>query len=214
MFTLMSPCSVGIINYGAGNLRSVANALIEVGGNPVISSNPDELAKCDKLVLPGVGAFPHAMGILKERGIDELVRLSFKQNTPVLGICLGMQLLTHSSTEFEPTPGFCIVDAHVRALLDSSAQPDNFRTPHVGWTKIEQEVDDHWFFKGICPSSRFYFVHSFGVTEASASIIAKARYNGVEFAAALETGSAIGTQFHPEKSGPEGLKLLRNFVRQ
>jgi glutamine amidotransferase len=202
----------GIIDYGVGNVRSVMNAVKEVGGTPFLTGSPQDLLACDRLILPGVGAFAHGMSELKSRGLDTLIRKAAQDGKPIMGICLGMQMLTNMSLEFGETQGLCITDGLV-SLIESTKPDQVLRLPHVAWKPLIRTSDEAaWLFKGIEPNARFYFIHSFAVTKDSAHVVATADYEGVSFGAVLSLRNVVGTQFHPEKSGPDGLKMLKNFI--
>lgn len=202
----------GIIDYGVGNVRSVYSAVEKVGGNPVLTSNHEELKGCHRLILPGVGAFAHGMAELHARGLDVLIKDEVQNGKPLLGICLGMQMLTSGSFEFGHTKGLGLVEGLVSQLQPVPGSP-SIRLPHVDWKPLlRASGDKDWFFSGVNPEARFYFIHSFGTQENETDVAAWAEYCGIRFAAVIARGNVIGTQFHPEKSGPEGLKMLRNFV--
>ena len=202
----------GIIDYGVGNVRSVQSAVEAVGAVAVLTSDHDELLGCDRLILPGVGAFAHGMSALNSRGLDELIKRAVSDGMPLLGICLGMQMLTQSSLEFGKTTGLELADGVVSQITPTDPA-QKLRLPHVAWKPLYQKSDGiEWLFEGVEPDARFYFIHSFAVTPDSADVAATADHDGVEFSAILSKGNVVGTQFHPEKSGPEGLRLLRNFV--
>ena len=201
---------IGIVDYGMGNLRSVAGAVEKVGHSPIVTADPSTLGVCDKLILPGVGAFPDAMASLARRGLvgalDTMVRA---QRKPVLGICLGAQLLTRSSSEFVLTPGLGWVDAKVERIADP-ATPD-LLVPHVGWNQVIARRDCI-LFRDIPDDALFYYVHSYRIgLEDDKAVVGQCVY-GPPFAAVLATGNIYGTQFHPEKSQRHGLRLLENFI--
>ena len=167
---------VGIINYGVGNLRSVSRAVQYVGGKPKISSCGKELMECDKLILPGVGAYSQAMHELKRLDLDEAIYSFAKAGKPVLGICLGMQMLGLSSTEFSLTKGLGLCDCKVTELGETS-KSNNIRLPHVAWASIEsKEFQKHWIFKGINKEDKFYFIHSFAVNHCENNILGISKY--------------------------------------
>lgn len=206
---------IGIINYGIGNVRSVNAAVLEVGGETILSSNHSELIECDKLILPGVGAFRHGMEELRARGLDQFLKSLAEQNKYILGICLGMQLLGQRSYEFGLTDGLGLIDGEVDLLKN----PDGYRCkrlPHVSWTIADRNRTDNydWLFDGISKTAKFYFIHSYGLNANSANVIAKAKYEETEFCSIAAKKNVIGTQFHPEKSGFNGLRLLSNFVNR
>lgn len=202
----------GIIDYGVGNLRSVQSAVERVGGIPLVTSNPARLLDCPRLILPGVGAFRHGMAELETRGLSAVIRQAVAAGTPLLGICLGMQMLTTRSFEFGDTPGLGLTAGTV-TRLERSDGIEPLRLPHVAWKPLRRVsgVLD-WFFDGIGDDDRFYFIHSLAVQDVKVDVAALADHDGLAFAAVMTHGSVIGTQFHPEKSGPAGLKLLSNFV--
>jgi glutamine amidotransferase len=202
----------GIIDYGIGNIRSVFNAVKAVGGQPVLTASAEELLACDRLILPGVGAFAHGMAELKSRGLDKLIRQAARDDTPIMGICLGMQMLTCSSLEFGETEGLGLADGVV-ALIGPKTPEQALRLPHVAWKPLKRINEKaSWLFEGVDRGSRFYFIHSFAVASDSMHVAATADYGCFSFGAVLSVGNVVGTQFHPEKSGPAGLKMLKNFV--
>lgn len=202
----------GIVDYGLGNVRSVFSAVEAVGATPILTSDPDRLMECDRLILPGVGAFSHGMAELRSRGLDTLITNAAADGKPLLGICLGMQMLAQSSLEFGETNGIGIADG-VISLIASDDPEQQLRLPHVAWKPLQRKNDAAaWLFDGVDLQARFYFIHSYAVPPTSSDVIATADHDGIEFAAVLCVDNVIGTQFHPEKSGPEGLKLLKNFV--
>jgi glutamine amidotransferase len=202
----------GIIDYGLGNVRSVFSAVEAVGGEPVLTASVDELLGCDRLILPGVGAFAHGMAELETRRLDKFIKKAALDGVPIMGICLGMQMLTQKSLEFGETEGLGLAEGLVSLIRPSN--PDQFlRLPHVAWKPLTRTRDDAaWLFDGVDPSAKFYFIHSYGVSGDSAHVAATAEHDGVSFGAVLLADNVVGTQFHPEKSGPEGLKMLKNFV--
>lgn len=199
---------VAIIDYGMGNRRSVQKALEHVGAEVVISSDRNVLGTADALVLPGVGAFPKGIANLRSLGLDAHLREHVRHGTPLLGICLGMQLLLESSDELTAgTPGLALIGGRVRALDTYGA-----RLPHIGWSEVRLERASPLTAglpAGGCP---FYHVHSFvadGVAEAD--VVGTAEY-GERFPTIIAHGNVYGTQFHPEKSSRDGLALLAAFV--
>ena len=196
---------IAVVDYGMGNRRSVEKALEHVGARALISSDPARLRDASGLVVPGVGAFPRAMARLRELGLDELIRERVAAGTPVLGICLGMQLAFDSSTELGGAEGLGIVPGRVLAL-----EPGELKLPHIGWTEVEFESRGSRLAADM-PRCAFYHVHSFApVPESLADVLATAHY-GEPFVTAVERGSFYGVQFHPEKSSAAGLRLLANF---
>lgn len=209
---------IGIVDYGVGNIKSVANALNAVDAKPVVSSDCDELAGCDRLILPGVGAFAHGMSSLAERGLVDFLRDQVASGKPLLGICLGMQMLAQFSTEFGLTEGLGLISGGVDEMRPpNDAAKVNFRLPNVGWLELSMTGRSselaQQLLEPMTPGSRFYFIHSFCAEATNDQTAAPADYLGMRFAAIVGHGSVVGTQFHPEKSGPEGLKMLRNFTK-
>jgi glutamine amidotransferase len=204
---------VGVVDYGVGNLRSVTNALLHLGARPVVSGQASELERCDRLVLPGVGAFPHGMEALRLRGLDDFVRGWAAGGRPLLGICLGMQLFLDASSEFGETPGLGILPGRVDALQDLTSPQVPLRLPHVGWAALQPGgAPAPGLFDGVLPQATFYFVHSYACRAEHPACAATAGYAGVRFAACLRRDQVLGVQFHPEKSGPSGLRFLCNFL--
>ncbi len=201
---------IGIVDYGMGNLRSVAGAVEKVGHVPEVSHDAATLAACDRLVLPGVGAFRDAMANIAARGLDAtLDRLVRKDAKPILGICLGAQLLARGSTEFGATRGLGWIDADV----DRIAGGDDIRVPHVGWNGLHQ-VRASALFDGVPQDALFYYVHSYRIgLEDMPAVVGECDHGG-RFAAAVSKGNVHGTQFHPEKSQRHGLRVLANFIER
>lgn len=197
-----------IVDYGLGNLRSVRRALEECGATVKVSARPEDLADCSRAVLPGVGSFADGMRNLNERGFGEALPRAAAAGLPVLGICLGMQLLADHGTEGGGSPGLALVPGQV-IRFQPAAQ--DVRIPHVGWNEIEIQRP-HPLFSNIANHSDFYFVHSYYFVPASAeSILATTPYCG-GFASVVTHQSVIGVQFHPEKSSKLGFRMLRNFL--
>ncbi len=202
---------IGIIDYGLGNLTSVLGAVTKVGFDGVISSDPGELADCEKLILPGVGAFPEGMANLNDRGLVDVLDDQVRQRrVPILGICLGFQLLGNNSTEFGETDGLGWIDAPVTVLTPDDAA---LRVPHVGWNEVLQ-ASDCVLFDGIDDGALFYFVHTYKMELPSGGVAVGTCDYGGRFTAAVQNGNVFGTQFHPEKSQQCGLALLRNFLEK
>jgi glutamine amidotransferase len=201
---------IGIIDYGLGNLRSVLGAVEKLGHQGAISANPSTLELADKLILPGVGAFGDGMRNLNERGlIGPLGNLVQTQKKPILGICLGFQLLAETSTEFGEQTGLGWIPGHVKRMEPGT---DALRIPHVGWNDLEQS-GDCILFDEIPDPALFYFVHSYHLETDAAITVGTCTY-GRPFTAAIQSGNVFGTQFHPEKSQQHGLKVLRNFLER
>ena len=194
-----------ILDYGMGNLRSVEKALEHVGAKATISSDAEAIRAADGLILPGVGAFPKAMQRVRELGLDELTRERLEAGVPVLGICLGLQLLFDSTTELGGAAGVGLLPGGV-AELDAPG----LKVPHIGWSPVRWEKDSR-LVEGIESETPFYFVHSFAPSPAGEDLLGSAAY-GARFACAAERDNVFGVQFHPEKSSSAGLRLLSNFA--
>jgi glutamine amidotransferase len=199
-----------IIDYGMGNLGSVANMLKKIGAQAVISSNIQMISRADKLILPGVGAFDSGMKNLDELGIIPVLNHKIiVEKTPLLGVCLGMQLLTRRSEEGQ-LPGLGWLDAETVRFKFDISNP-HLKVPHMGWNSL-QLSRSHPIFSDFDSEPRFYFVHSYYVVCADTrNILARTNYGG-EFVSIVGKENILGVQFHPEKSHKFGMKLLRNFV--
>jgi len=196
---------IAILDYGMGNLRSVEKALEHVGAGATISSDPATIRPADGLILPGVGAFPKAMQRVRELGLDELARERLAAGVPVLGICLGLQLLFDSTSELGGADGIGLLPGGV-AELDAPG----LKVPHIGWSPVRWEKPSR-LAEGIESETPFYFVHSFAPSPAAGDLLGSAAY-GARFACAVERDNLFGVQFHPEKSSDAGLRLLSNFA--
>lgn len=198
-----------IVDSGSSNLDSVRRALEVCGARIEVASDPEPLARADRIVLPGVGAFPDAMAALRDRGLVEpLRRAVLDDGVPLLGICLGMQLLASRGTEHGETEGLGLVAGSVVRL--EPAGPDD-RVPHVGWNEVAPRYD-HPLLRGIPGGADFYFVHSYHFVPADeAAALAHTPYCG-GFVSAVAVGNIMGVQFHPEKSQQHGMTLLRDFL--
>jgi len=203
-----SGMDVAIVDYSMGNLRSVANALEAVGASPRITTRPDELSRADAIVLPGVGAFADGMRNLKQRGfVEELRTQVVERRKPVLGLCLGMQLLAERGTEHGTVEGLGFVPGDVVRMPSNGV-----RVPHIGWNDVRFTRTDG-LYDGLGEAQDFYFVHSYTLDPADESLASGVCVHGDEFVASIEDGNVFGTQFHPEKSQSSGLTVLRNFMR-
>jgi imidazole glycerol-phosphate synthase subunit HisH len=207
----MCGVKVAIIDYELGNLRSVAGAVEKLGHEPIVSHDFDQLSRADKLILPGVGAFGDGMANLRRlRLIDPLTKLVQKEGRPILGICLGAQLMAWDSQEFGFHEGLGWVGANVVRLEPSEK---SFLIPHVGWNDLSQ-IGPCILFEGVPESALFYYVHSFRIVCRKHEIVMGECDYGGSFTAVFQVGNIFGTQFHPEKSQLHGLKLLRNFIEK
>ena len=209
--------TLAIVDYGMGNLFSVVQAFAAVGQAAAITSDPGDLATADGIVIPGVGAFGVAMSVLERTGMAPIIRERAAQGAPIVGICLGMQLMMSSSTEFGSHAGLGIVDGDTVALKASPAISADARIPHVGWSSVQPAYDRGWAdtpLGGLSSGGEMYFVHSYVVRPASADVVLSlSSYRGVTFCSSLVRGNVFGCQFHPERSGPEGLEIYRRISR-
>jgi glutamine amidotransferase len=197
---------VVIIDYGVGNLRSVEKAFAATGCEAIVSGEESVLRAAERLVLPGVGAFGACMKALSERGFDRLVREKVEAGTPLLGVCVGMQLLFEESDEFGATRGLGLLQGRVRRFSDELV------VPHVGWNRVT-ERHSHALFTDLARRAFFYFVHSYYCEPKDRQVVAGETEYGVSYASVVAKANICGVQFHPEKSQDAGLRLLRNFAR-
>lgn len=195
---------VAIIDYGVGNLRSVEKAFAATGCEAVISSDERVLRRAERLVLPGVGAFASCMKALRERGFDSLVQERVSEGTPLLGICVGMQMLFEVSEEFGTTDGLRLLRGRVRRFASDLV------VPQVGWNRIRQKRQ-HGLFAGVGDGSFCYFVHSFYCEPGNTDLTMGETEYGVKYASVVARDRICGVQFHPEKSQDVGLRILKNF---
>jgi glutamine amidotransferase len=207
---------IAIIDYGMGNLRSVAKAFEHIGAAARICAAPAEVASASALVLPGVGAFGQAMDRLSAAGWPDYIRSWVGEDRPFLGICLGLQLLFTESDEFGPVPGLNIVPGRVIRFTgpayERTAETPGLKVPHIGWNEL-RVVQDHPVVRNLSKGAMAYFVHSYyGVPDEDSWSTIKTEH-GVAFTAAVSRGTLFASQFHPEKSGEVGLGMLRNFVQ-
>jgi imidazole glycerol-phosphate synthase subunit HisH len=196
---------IAVLDYGMGNLRSVEKAIEHVGAEPEITHDAERIRAAEALVLPGVGAFPKAMAAVRERGLDELITERRAAGVPVLGICLGMQLLFDSSVELGGADGLGLLAGEVREL----AAP-GLKVPQIGWNAVAWKRESP-LTEGFGEQTAFYRVRSFAPVASNGVVLGTAEY-GSEFVSAVAGDGVYGVQFHPEKSGPDGLALLRNFI--
>ncbi len=203
---------IALIDYGLGNLRSVQKAFEHLGVQVVLTGDPGQVSRAHKLILPGVGAFSAGMQGLRQRGLVEPIRQAAQAGVPLLGICLGMQLLFDASEEvglgFEATQGLGLLGGQVVRLPETGA---GIHVPHMGWNQI-QPVGQAPILRGIMPGAYAYFVHSYVCQPADARAVLATTDYGETFASVVGAGSIWGIQFHPEKSQRTGLQILRNFL--
>lgn len=195
---------IAIVDYGAGNIFSVKNACDYLGLSAELTKNAEDIRNADGIILPGVGAFPWAMNKLSESGLVEVIKEEAVKK-PFLGICLGMQLIFSKGYEFEETEGLGLIDGEVRLMT-----PDDLSIPHIGWNKLEKNRDCP-LLNGLGDDEYVYFVHSYSARCADEDVSAYCGY-GERVTALVNRGTVYGAQFHPEKSGKTGLKILSNFA--
>ncbi len=199
-----------VVDYGMGNIGSIVNMIKRAGGESTVSSDPEVVGRAEKLIIPGVGSFDHGMKNLNESGLaDVLNKKVQEEKVPVLGICLGMQLMAKSSEE-GVLPGFGWVDA-VCKKFRFTGENKNLRIPHMGWNEVNIKKHDG-IFRNMYDDASFYFVHSYYVECANAEDIAATTDYGLEFTSSLQHRNIFATQFHPEKSHKYGLLVMKNFV--
>jgi glutamine amidotransferase len=200
---------IAIVDYGMGNVRSIFNALRYAGCEAVVTADHGKIRQADRVILPGVGAFGDAMSAIRERDLEDLLEAEVSRGgKPMLGICLGMQLLARSSTEHGAHTGLGWLDARVERLN----VPPGFKVPHIGWNTLKFSPEEP-LFRGLRPGElNFYFVHSFHMRcHDREDVIATCDY-GEELTAAVRHGNVVATQFHPEKSQDNGIRVLQNFL--
>ena len=196
-----------IIDYGVGNLFSLKSSFAHIGEDAVVSNDIETIKNAQRLILPGVGAFGDAANLLREYGMDEVLRDEVKKGKPVLGICLGMQMLFTKSFEYGEHSGLDLIKGSVVPM--QPLLPSELKVPHIGWNELDLPKENA-LFKYINEKDRVYFVHSFFATDCDESVIATTEY-GITLTAAVAKDNVLGTQFHPEKSGNVGLNILRGF---
>ena len=201
--------SVTIVDYGMGNLKSLHRALNEVGGDIIISDDVRDIASAQRLIIPGVGSYADGAKNLKAWGLFDIIRkVSLEHGRPILGICLGMQLLSSNGDEGGISEGLGIIPGEVRRLEPTTSEE---RIPHMGWNDVDLTTNSE-LFSGIPNHSDFYFVHSYRLIPTNSShIVGTTEYCG-KTVTVVRNGNTWGVQFHPEKSGPLGYRLLRNFL--
>ncbi len=198
---------VAIIDYDAGNIKSVEKALLYLGEEAVITRDRDAILRADRVILPGVGAFGDAMDKLRTYGLDKVIQEVVGQNTPFLGICLGLQLLFESSEESEGVEGLGILKGKVVRLPEES----DLKIPHIGWNSLKYPNSGR-LFTGIAEDSYVYFVHSYYLQAKDPSIVTATTEYGTLIHASVEQGNVFACQFHPEKSSEVGMQILKNFL--
>ncbi len=198
---------IAIIDYDAGNIRSVEKALILLGQDVKVTGDRDEILAADKVILPGVGAFGDAMATIRERGLEEVIRQVVDKGTPFLGICLGLQLLFERSDEAPGVEGLGILKGEILKIPEQ----EGMKIPHMGWNSLHLEHDGR-LFRGIREGSYVYFVHSYYLRAEDEEIVKASTEYCSHIHASVEKGNVFACQFHPEKSSDVGLHILKNFV--
>lgn len=207
---MSSPPSIAIVDYGAGNLRSVAKALERSELRACVSQDPSEVVAADAVVLPGAGAFRDAMARLRDSGLDDAIREVLQRGRPYLGLCLGLQVLFDESDEHGRTPGFGVLPGRVERFPDRDAAGDRLRVPQIGWNEVRFE-GDHPMLARLPERDYFYFVHSYrSLPREPKQIVGTSDYGG-PFAAAVAADGIFAVQFHPEKSQAAGKRVLDAF---
>jgi glutamine amidotransferase len=199
---------IAIIDYGVGNLFSLKSSFAAIGAEAVVTSDEKVIAEADHIILPGVGAFEDAARKLRESGMADVVRKEAAAGKPILGICLGMQLMFDKGFEYGEHEGLGLIHGNVRPIAD--VIPPDYKIPHIGWNALKFTKESP-LFKYINEGDYVYFVHSYYAADCDDSVLATTEY-GAELTAAAANGSVYGCQFHPEKSGTVGMKILKAFV--
>ena len=199
---------IAIVDYGVGNLFSLISSMEAIGAETVVTGEAEVLRSADKIILPGVGAFEDAIGKLKATGLDEVIKEEASKGKPIMGICLGMQMLLEKSFEYGEHEGLGLIGGEVRPI--DEVVPKDLKIPHIGWNALTLRGAKHEIFQYINSGDYVYFVHSYYGTKCDEAVIATAEY-GAELTAAVARGNVCGCQFHPEKSGDVGLKILKAF---
>lgn len=199
---------VAVVDYGVGNLFSLCSSLKAIGAEAVVTDDPAVLAAADRILLPGVGAFGDAADKLRERGLFDVLRSLAQEGKPLLGICLGMQLLFEKGYEYGEHEGLGLIQGSVRPIAE--VIPEGLKIPHIGWNALKFTENKSPLFKYINEGDHVYFVHSFYGANCEKSTVAVSEY-GAYLTAAVANGNVMGCQFHPEKSGTVGLNILRAF---
>ena len=203
---------IGIIDYGVGNIRSISNAFNSFNCETIFSDDKKAILECDGLILPGVGAYKHAMDKLKSKNLIDVINEYVETTKPFLGICLGMQMLFERSSEFGETNGLGLIRGDVKKLPSQ----ENIKLPFISWTSIHRNNDLQWsgtILENTKELSDFYHVHSYYADpENSEHILSYSMYNDFEYCSTVKKDNIFGCQYHPEKSGEEGLKIIKSFI--
>ena len=201
---------IAILNYGVGNVFSLECSLRYIGEQSVLTADPAVIEKADRMILPGVGAFGDAAVLLRKSGLDAVLKKQVQAGKPLLGICLGMQLLYQNSCEYGFHEGLGLVNGSIRSLAEDLASPV-YKVPQMGWNSLEQHAPC-LLLSELKSGERVYFVHSF-YAPVTADTVASAEYGGVQVTGVVQSGNVYGMQFHPEKSGEVGLRMLKAFAK-
>lgn len=196
---------IGIIDYGMGNLKSVSNALKYIGYDSFTSDDVGELSKADRIILPGVGAFKDAIELIRNKGIEPFIQKLHQEKVPFLGICLGMQLMFDTSSEFGMHKGLSLLPGDIVKF-----EVKDLKIPHMGWNKLDIKKEAP-LFSGLPENSYVYFVHSYHL-QTQADVVSATTFYGKEIQVAAQQDNTFALQFHPEKSGDVGLQILKNFA--
>lgn len=202
---------IAIVDYGVGNLFSLSRSLAYVGADVCVTGDREKIKRAEKIILPGVGAFGDAINKLRAACLDEVLVSEAKKGKPILGICLGMQLLFDKSFEYGEHTGLGLIKGEICPIADKIEK--NLKVPHIGWNSLEFTEKKSELFKYIHDGDFVYFVHSYYAADCEESVIANADY-GAKLTAAVQNGNVYGCQFHPEKSGKTGLAILRAFCEK
>ena len=200
---------VAIVDYGVGNLFSLQSSFAAIGAEVIVTADEAVLRQADRIILPGVGAFEDAAAKLRASGLADVLKELAAEGKPLMGICLGMQLLFEKSYEYGEHTGLGLIPGAVRPIAD--VIPTDYKVPHIGWNALAFPGEKHPLFTHIHEGDCVYFVHSYYATDCTPAVIATAEY-GAELTAAVATGNVYGCQFHPEKSGNVGLAILKAFA--
>lgn len=207
---------IGIIDYNAGNIKSVERSLLKLGAEYVLSKNPADLVSCQKVIFPGVGEAKYAMEQLKSSGFDSFLKDFYEQGKPILGICLGSQIIFDYSEEGDVKCLGLLKGSikHFHSVWKSLEKSPNLKVPEIGWNDLNYSNGSSWLLEGIPEHKDFYFVHSYIIQPEDETIIKAWVDYGCKVPACVEKGSLTAFQFHPEKSGEFGLKILKNFIEK
>ena len=205
---MSASANIAIVDYGVGNLYSLCSSLRAIGADAVVTPDADVLRAADRIILPGVGAFADAAAKLRATGLDKVICEQAAAGKKIMGICLGMQMLFEKSYEYGEHDGLGLIPGRVIPM--AGYIPEDLKVPHIGWNPLIFKGERHPLFRHLDEGDCVYFVHSYFATDCDESVIATAEY-GRELTAAVARGNVMGCQFHPEKSGPVGLSILRAF---